>query len=185
MTTVINGTTGINTPAIVLTTPLDETSGGTGQSLGVRQLAQIQTFQTGAVATGTTPIPLDNTIPQNTEGNEYMSLAITPVNASSTLEIDVTMQLTNSAAAWVMTAALFQDAAAGALAVATGTHGNAGYINEITIKHIMVAGALTPTTFKLRAGIAAAGTTTFNGQAGAQMMGGMYASRITIKEWLP
>ena len=32
--------------------------------------------QTGAVATGTTLLPNDDTIPQNTEGTEFMTLAV-------------------------------------------------------------------------------------------------------------
>ncbi len=47
------------------------------------------TTQTGTVATGTTVIPADNTIPQITEGVEFMTLAFTPKIATSRLEIEV------------------------------------------------------------------------------------------------
>ena len=46
-------------------------------------LLQTVSYQTGAVATGTTIIPFDDTIPQITEGNEFMTLAITPRSATS------------------------------------------------------------------------------------------------------
>ena len=53
--------------------------------------ATIQTVnvQDGASTSGTTAIPQDDTIPQNTEGDEYMTLAITPVNSNSKLKIEV------------------------------------------------------------------------------------------------
>jgi hypothetical protein len=41
------------------------------------KVIQVVHVQDGAYASGTTTIPLDNTIPQNTEGTEFMSLAIT------------------------------------------------------------------------------------------------------------
>ncbi|BCU95174.1 MAG: hypothetical protein CM15mV8_0180 [Caudoviricetes sp.] len=43
---------------------------------GGKLLQQVHT-QTGAVNTGTTIFPEDDSIPQNTEGDEYMTLSIT------------------------------------------------------------------------------------------------------------
>ena len=40
----------------------------------IAKARQIVATQTGAVATGTTTFPEDDTIPQNTEGDEYMTL---------------------------------------------------------------------------------------------------------------
>ncbi len=62
----------------------------------IKGIAQIVNFETGAVATGTTQIPFDDTIPQNTEGDQYMQLQISPVNSSSTLLIDVVAYLSNT-----------------------------------------------------------------------------------------
>ena len=42
--------------------------------VAVRRTLQIVNSQTGAVATGTTTIPFDDTIPQNTEGTEFLSV---------------------------------------------------------------------------------------------------------------
>jgi len=147
-------------------------------------LGQIATASLGTVATGTTQIPVDNTIPQITEGNQYLSLAITPQSALSLLEIDVTLCLTNSVANTVV-AALFQDAVANALACAATVVTTGGFLNQITFKHFMLAGTIAATTFTVRAGGVAAGTTTVNGSGGAQYFGGAFASRMTIKEWLP
>lgn len=168
-----------------LTTPLSKSQGGTGTAIATRQLAQIQTLQTGALATGTTVIPFDNTIPQQTEGDQYMSLAITPKDVNSTLEIDVTFNF-GSATGLFIALALFQDSTANALSVVaqnSPTTTLVGY--SLTMKHIMTAGTTSATTFKVRAGPNTAATVTFNGGSGAQNFGGVLASRITIKEYLP
>lgn len=149
-----------------------------------RRLGQVVTYQTGAVATGTTTIPIDDTIPQNTEGDQYMSLAITPANASSLLEIDISIALNASTVDW-MIAALFRDATASAVAVSAQylTTGTGGCF--LSFKYTVSASSVSATTFKVRAGKATAGTTSFNGNAGARIFGGVSASSITIKEWLP
>lgn len=145
-------------------------------------VVQVVNTSTGAVATGTTIIPLDDTIPQNTEGDQYMSLAITPTSASNLLRIDVTVVAANSAAAYYLIAALFQDTTANALKVALHTLGAAAYPATITFSHYMTAGATSATTFKVRVGAHIAGTATFNGAAGGRYFGGTMASSITITE---
>ncbi len=155
-----------------------------GSGSGV--VVQVKNTQTGAVATGTTTIPLDDTIPQNTEGNEYMTLAITPTSATNRLKIDVVWCGASSAlAAQFVTAALFQDSTANALACGLET----GHFTDdnvtISFSHNMVAGTTSATTFKVRAGANGAGTTTFNGRASARLFGGVYASSITITEYTP
>lgn len=54
---------------------------------------------------------------------------------------------------------------------------------QIIFNHIMTAGTTSATTFKVRCGGNAAGTTTFNGQATARKYGGVMASSIQITEW--
>lgn len=143
---------------------------------------QVVNFQTGALATGTTTIPLDDTIPQNTEGNEYMTLAITPKSASSKLIIQAQAVLSNSKAGFWMTMALFQDSTANALATTVTFQPTGTGIVVDNITYYMTSGTTSSTTFKIRAGGEAAGTTTFNGESGARRYGGTAASSITIWE---
>jgi hypothetical protein len=145
---------------------------------------QVVNYQTGAVATGTTAIPFDDTIPQNTEGNEYMSLAITPKSATSKLLIQVTVQATCSVLSWG-NAALFQDSTANALAAAFGFTDAATSGHAVEFTHYMTSGTTSSTTFKVRAGVNAAGTMTFNGSTAARRLGGVLASSITITEVVP
>lgn len=143
---------------------------------------QVVAVQTGAVASGTAVIPLDDTIHQNTEGNEFMTLAVTPKSATNYLEIEVHAMLATSAVSGFMTAALFQDSTAGGLAAASQYVSSNNAIANVSLKHRMLAGTVSATTFKVRCGGNNAGTTTFNGQGGARIFGGIMASSITITE---
>lgn len=137
--------------------------------------------QTGAVATGTTVMPGDDTPPQNTEGDEYMTLVITPKNTANRLVIEVVINLANSGDQ-NMVAALFQDAIAGALAGIRQTMSAINIVGFLSFRHEMAAGTTSATTFKVRGGSTGAGTTTFNGESGARRLGGVMASSITITE---
>lgn len=152
---------------------------GGGTSLVVQRVST----QTGAVATGTTVLPADDTIPQITEGDEYMTRAITPLNSAHILVITVTIAIMNNTTGGVMAAALFQDATANALAVGTASYGAAsGY--ALCYTHVMTAGTTSSTTFRVRAGNTfGAITTTFNGSGSARLFGGVLASSITIVEY--
>ena len=148
------------------------------------KLLQEISVETGAVATGTTVVPFDNTIPQQTEGNQFMSLAITPQSATSKLIIEVVWVGSNDLQSNLF-ACLFQDSAANALAVAVSTVAANG-ITTIAFRHVMTSGTTSATTFKLRVGGNGGGTCTFNGvSAGTQLVGGVMASSIVIREVTP
>ena len=148
--------------------------------------AQVVNVQTGAVNTGTTQIPYDDTIPQKTEGDEYMTLAITPKSATNKLRIDVVFNFSPGSSQREITAALFQDSTVNALACASkNAVGAINYDKEgqqIIVAHYMAAGTISATTFKIRAGMDGGGTLTFNGKAGSRKFGGVMASSITITE---
>jgi hypothetical protein len=144
-------------------------------------IVQVANYQTGAVATGTTLIPLDDTIPQNTEGDQYMSLAFTPTNASNKLKIDVVFEGSTTATGDFVIVALFQDTTANALAAAVERNDTAGG-KTLAFSYWMTAGTTSSTTFKVRAGSNASGTMTFNGNGGNRRLGGVMASSITITE---
>ena len=144
-------------------------------------LVQWVNTQIGAVATGTTAIPWDDTIPQITEGDQYMTLAITPTSATNTLLIDIVACFANSAGEGT-TVALFQDATAGALAAAGDYSGGANENRVINFTHKMTTGTTSATTFRIRIGGHGGGTISFNGYSAARKLGGVMASSITIRE---
>ena len=143
---------------------------------------QIVNTQTGAVATGSTIMPGDNTIPQKTEGDEYMTLAITPKSATNKLKIDVVIVLSSATASRALVVALFQDATAGALAAVRHPGSVSTEVYTISFSHYMTTGTTSETTFKVRAGPSQAATLTFNGVGGVRRLGGVMASSITITE---
>jgi hypothetical protein len=143
---------------------------------------QVKNLQTGAVATGTTVIPFDDTIPQITEGTQFMSLAITPISATSKLLICVVATASSSLALQWMTSALFQDSTANALAANSAFTTTGTAFSPCVFNHFMTSGTTSSTTFTVRSGSPDAGTTTFNGQSADNRLGGVLASSITITE---
>lgn len=142
---------------------------------------QVAAVQSGAVATGTTILPSDDTVPQITEGDQYMTVSITPRSTTSRLRVDVVFSGSISIAG-TLTVALFQDATANALAATASTIGAAGELQAVTLTHYMTAGTTAPITFRVRAGPSGAGTTTFNGTGGARRYGGVMASSVAVTE---
>jgi hypothetical protein len=156
-----------------------------GRALAGGKVLQTVYTQDSAVATGTTLIPLDDTIPQNTEGDEYMTLSITPISTSSFLKIEAVWNGASSASNPVIAVALFRDAGVDAIAVAAANNSAANAIENISCVHNMASPGTSATTFKIRAGGNLAGTVTFNGNSGARKYGGTMASSIIITEYLP
>jgi hypothetical protein len=149
--------------------------------------AQIQmvSTETGAVATGTGLIPHDDTIPQITEGDEYMTCSITPKSATSKLIIEVIANLASTGNV-VFVCALFRDSVANALAAVRQDTPYAVSSLCMSFRHVMTSGTTSPIIFRVRAGgNGGAYTTTFNGTAGARIFGGVMASSIVICEVAP
>lgn len=147
-------------------------------------VVQVVSTQDGAVATGTTTIPNDDTIPQITEGDEYMTLAITPKSTSNILLIDVVWHGAGSVTG-NMVVALFRDSVANALAAGLQELATSNGVEDLFFRHEMTAPSTSAITFRVRAGQNNAGTTTFNGGATARKLGGIIASSITITEIAP
>jgi hypothetical protein len=137
----------------------------------------------GAVATGSTVLPADDSIPQNNEGDQYMSQAITPTSSANLLlaEFEGQFGISNGNTLGV---ALFQDSTADALAARAHHDASAGVAYDISLKYAKRAGTASSTTFKVRAGPASAGTLSFNGGAGSatRIFGGVSNSILSVEE---
>lgn len=140
---------------------------------------------------GTTPalIPADDTIPQNTEGTEILTCAITPQSATSYLLVQVCANLsedTNTTDSGVI-AAIFRDATASAIAAQiAGSQATGGVLSglshgEFNFQFRVAAVSTALTTFKLHVGGENAGTYRWNG-AGTRRFGGVYLTTITLTE---
>ena len=153
----------------------------TAPMIDAGMVVQVVSSQTGAVASGTTVLPYDDTIPQNAEGVQFLTASITPKSLTNKLKIDVTLNVQHSASGIYLIAALFQDATASALA-AFAVHSSASEPRLLSFTHYMTAGSVAAINFNVRAGSDQAGTITLNGIGGARKLGGVGASSITITE---
>lgn len=142
----------------------------------------VQTVRTdtGAEAAGATTVPVDNTTPQNTEGDQYMSQAITPTAACNLLAIEAVGSFQNTVTSASTVTSLFQDSAANALRTTWFSQSTTGLAIH-RIFHKMLAGIAAATTFKIRNG-GVSGTVTFNGSASAGFLNGTLNSFMEVTE---
>jgi hypothetical protein len=148
---------------------------------------QVVNYSSGALDTSTTVIPDDDTIPQNSEGKEWATLAITPKRNDSKLIIDVSLQIGVAYGTSVVVAALFQDTTAGALNARrwhTYNDDNGTIMSGLDLKYFMTSATTSATTFKVRFGAGGSGTAYINGTNAARKFGGVAISSITITEVL-
>jgi hypothetical protein len=132
---------------------------------------------------GTGVIPVDNSIPQSGEGNEFMTLAITPQHAANLLFVAHVGVYAASTTNNNITVALFQDAVANAKAAVGAFQINSADVVTIPLVYMAQAGTASSTTFKIRAGGEGAGTTYFNSEnGGTRVYGGVCFSAMTITE---
>lgn len=124
----------------------------------------------------------DDTIPQNTEGNEFMTLAITPKSTSNVLVIEM-VSMTAGSVSSAHIAALFQDTTANALSAVEHYQVTAAGCVTLKLVHTMLAGTTSSTTFKIRIGLSNAGTITFNGSGGTRRYSTTPKSYILITEY--
>lgn len=135
----------------------------------------------GTSTTGTTAVPHDNTVPTSGEGDQYMTVTITPSSAANVLNNKITGHFGQSNASSWLAMSLYQDAT-NSLATAIELNATANGSIELVLEHDTLAGTSASTTMKMRAGGDTGATTTFNGQAGVQHYGGACASRMYVTE---
>ena len=151
-------------------------------------IVQVVNTQTGAVATGTTVMVGDDTIPQITEGDEYLTLAITPASTSNFLLVECVMNVTQSATATISIMGLFNTDVHATDAIAVVVYGTPGTGTNrpalMTLSYYLAAPVASATTFRIRIGGHQASTTALNASFGGttRKMGGSYASTMTITE---
>lgn len=149
-----------------------------------QKIAQIVNTTTGVAASGSGLIPNDDTIPQSSEGFQVMSLAVTPTNASSTLKIDVVVNVSRNYGTVI--AALFRDAGADALGLGAANCNYSTWMTNIKFTVFVSAASVSSTTFKVRLGDNYdASTVYFNSYDASSRYGGKLASSITITEISP
>jgi hypothetical protein len=138
--------------------------------------------------TGTGVIMNDDSIPQQSEGNEWMTVTITPRDPANLLLVQVNLQVSDDTnQSHAHTAALFRDDDPNAIAAVGEGLANPQFGKQmtLTIQKKVVAGSTASTTFKVRSGPNISVPTTFNGRKGAGVYKGVSNSSISVMELTP
>lgn len=145
---------------------------------------QMSCTTTTAITSGSTALPIDNSIPQITEGAEYMTHAHTPLSATNKLLIQVHFNCCNAGSGDLSIGmALFQDATAAALA-AVAQHSTQSAPHFLTLTYLMTAGTTSEITFRVRAGNDGGSEVQMNSETvSARVFGGVATSSITVTEF--
>jgi hypothetical protein len=148
------------------------------------KVAQVVSTMTSTTGSTSSPIPQDDTIPQITEGAEFMTCTITPTNASSMLLVEATFWGSASAVATLITA-IFRDVTANAIVSTSETVSSTNYTNIITIKTIVSAASTSATTFRLRFGSRSGVIAYFLSNSAGGFFSTSDTALMTITEILP
>lgn len=139
---------------------------------------QMKEAQSNAASAITTVMPYDNSIPQNTEGDEYLTLSITPGSATNVLYIEANVWVGGDRSC----AALFQDDIADALQAGSISPAGASDEGVIPFLYKMTAGTTSAITFKLRVGPGGSGTAQISGNGSGRLFGGIQYNTLRITE---
>lgn len=151
--------------------------------LGVGKVLQVARATHTAHTTTTASIPMDDTIPQESEGDEIMTLAVTPLSASSTLLIGFFGTVGHSAANGRVALALFQAGTADALHATMSTCPGAFNV-PASLVHYVASGSTSARTYAVRFGVAS-GTGAVNGTSAARLFGGVASCELIALEIAP
>jgi len=114
---------------------------------------QVKNSQSQTQVSGSTDIPLDNTIPQNSEGTEILTVTITPAADSNTVLIQANFMVSANAGK-TMVLALFRDSGSDAIAVTSRyATGNASVVENLTLAFMDSPSTTDPITYKIRFGV--------------------------------
>lgn len=144
------------------------------------KLIQSVQAQTTTYDSTTTAIPNDDTIPQNTEGKEALTVTITPTSTSNKIRITGTVHVARSTGNGIYVA-LFRDSGADAIAVFAVQSGAVTGMTTIPIDFTEVAPSTSAITYKIRYG-SPSGTTCLNGSSTTRWFGGTAITTLTAQE---
>lgn len=147
---------------------------------GKKTLQSVRT-DNKTMSTGTGTIPIDDTIPQISEGDLFITApSITCANVLNKVRVTVILNIASSGVPNVVLA-LFQDSVTDAVAAVEEGINDNGRMEVITLSYEAPVGTLLATTFTARVG-SSSGTHTINGKSGSRNFGGVVSSSITVEE---
>lgn len=127
-------------------------------------------------------IPLDNTKPQIGEGEEIISVNITPTSVLNEIKIDAVVNASVSSTTDLTILALFKDSGPDAIAASVIGHGSVNSVHG-TLSYSSTGFASASTDFKLRAGVNSANSLFINqNYDGSSLLGGVLTGSMTVTE---
>jgi len=177
--------TGVGTSGQVLTSN-GASNLPTFQDAGGGALIQQVRTSTSALFDIGTAIPYDDTIPQKNEGDEILTLAITPTTDSTILLVEASLSGNMEDTNIKCTGALFRDDTNDAIAAVqigrTITNASDQAISTY-IRAWVTSGSTSLTTFKLRCGSDNTAGLSINGDDASRLYGGVSSTTLTITEF--
>lgn len=148
------------------------------------QVVQVARTDDGATSATITQMPVDDTIPQNTEGAQFLSQAITPSSAANVIDVEVNAHLSINSATENAVSALFVDSTANALAAMSSFNTGTASATLHALRKKVLAGTVSAQTYKYRAGPSTSASTRINGDAAgaARKLGAVFNSFIEVRE---
>jgi hypothetical protein len=153
---------------------------GNRQNFRPGMVLGLTSVYSGAVATGIATVPYDDSIPQITEGDQFLEVSYTPKSSTSKLIVESVGHFSTSGVSQTAMS-LYRDSEVNAIATTwqyTSTDTELAYhLNtEVT------SGNTSPKRFSMRFGGDSASTTTFNGANATRKYGGNLTSFIRVTE---
>jgi hypothetical protein len=180
----VNGTTAATVTSTGLTTASLQNAAVTASKLQNGVTLQTVYAQTTSLVEVTGAIPIDNTKPQSTEGNEVLTATITPSSATSKIVVQAAIVGTLGNAAGTITLSVFKGEATDAIA-SVWSSGGVGYAMILPIAYQDTPNSTSAVTYKIRAGYAggtSAGLYINRSNNGAAIYGGTMTSWMTLTE---
>lgn len=137
--------------------------------------AEIATYSTTSAV-----IPIDNTIPQNTEGTEIISASITPKTTTNSLRVRFSISMAVGSQDNIIIA-MFLNSGANAIC-ARYSSTTANFSQLMYMEHEFVPGATTPQTVKIRVGTGSGSSLYINGNSVGRLLGGVNFGFLAIEE---
>lgn len=149
-------------------------------------IIQVQQITTNALdSLGPSLIPRDNSIPQISEGSQYINISFTPKKSTSLLKVESLVTFTASGSSPSTVVALFRDAVVdsfGATCISMGDDGGANAVYQAVITAYIPAVSTSATTFSARIGDPFNQSYEINGGGGTEYFGGVCQTNITVSE---
>lgn len=146
---------------------------------GVTIASQSATYT--AATTINTSIPLDNTVPQPTEGAEIISIHHTPQTATNRIRVRFDGFATSQLQTAPVVAFLSINGSA-AVQVAAAHVPSVGQAVKVSFEYEHIPGSTDEQVYSVRTGPGGASSIRWNGNAGARLFGGAAAARLTVEE---